>query len=237
MSLNLLEIVANPLDDPAIRFIERAAGPRLPTYGFEPEAISAIQMPGPLRRLYEYAGRWPDLYGQNRLLNPQELRLDGDKLIFFDENQHAEEWATEPQGNDATVWFREPGWHSTLVPSQPDGPWQKEAAPLSFFLFETLLCEYMIDWSPAGAYAQPAPTEELERVLGPFTPLPFGLFGPWPMRFFVTDEIAVQVDPNGFTWMGASSPDAIRSLGLNPTIWDVYPSDEPWDRGASRVCR
>jgi hypothetical protein len=228
MSLDLLEIAAHPLEDPAIRFLRRAAAPRLPDYGFGPQELSAIRMPSPLRRLYEYAGRWPGLYSQNRLLAPNQLKVGDGKLIFFDESQHAAEWATDTEDTDGTVWFREPGPMPSLPSvSRPHGPWQKEPAPLSFFLLETLLCEYALVWSPAGAYAQPASAAELERVLESFTALPFGQFGPWPMRFFLTNEIVAQVDPQGFAWLGAASEDAIRALPLDEIVWDVYSRTEP----------
>lgn len=129
-SKHLLDIIRDPKPDAAMRFIDATRGPRLPEYGIPAHEMAAIEMPEPLRRFYEYAGRWPDLYRQNVLLQPDELKVVGDRLIFYVENQHVFEWATTPTGEDPPVWFR-------------DDRWQAEPGPLSVFLLQTLLDEYV----------------------------------------------------------------------------------------------
>ncbi|HEX4609513.1 MAG TPA: hypothetical protein VH092_15045, partial [Urbifossiella sp.] len=50
--------------DALCEFIEFWLGPRLPAYGEPAEIVKAHPLPMPLRRLYEFAGRWPDRSGQ-----------------------------------------------------------------------------------------------------------------------------------------------------------------------------
>ena len=45
--------------DELFRFFEFWSGPRRPEFGERADELAKIALPFPLRRLYEFAGRWP----------------------------------------------------------------------------------------------------------------------------------------------------------------------------------
>jgi hypothetical protein len=224
----MLQLIEDPGPDPALRFIELAFGPHLPEFGYLPSELAGIEMPAALRRFYQYAGRRPGLFRQNSLRTPGMLSREADRVVFFDENQSVFEWATEVAGDDPAVWSREPGSHPEAHPELeiPDGPWVPEAAPLSSFLLQALLCEYTFGAAPAtaGDNGNPIPPAELERVLAQLTEVPHGPWGPpdaWGFRFFVGPELVLQLDPGGFVWIGASSQGPISDLRLDAKSWSL----------------
>jgi hypothetical protein len=141
----LLDIVRDPSGDAAIRFIETTRGARRPERDIPAVELADVEMPNSLRRLYEVAGRWPRLYHQNRILPPDKLRHDGERLIFYEENQVVYEWATLSRGSDdAPVWWRRLG--------DPEPSWMLESAPIGAFLLQTLLVEYTMGGAPVSAW-------------------------------------------------------------------------------------
>jgi hypothetical protein len=216
VSLRLDQLISGSISDPALAFVERAFGLRRAEYGIPATQLAGVEMPGALRRFYEFAGSWPDLYRQNRILAPAELRREGDRLTFFEENQAVFEWATGLGGDDAAVWSRE-----------PESEWAKEAAPLSFFLFETLLCEYVMGGAPAMASGdgEPTPVSEIERVSGLMTEVPYGAWGGGDyFRFplYVAPEAVLMLDTEGYAWIGASSEAALLELGIDAHVWSMH---------------
>lgn len=104
--------------DALCAFIEFWLGPRRPSYGEPAEAFRALRLPVPLRRLYEFAGRWPHwkhpegmVYAvpafshQDRLVPLNRLTYDeAGKLVFLVENQGVWDCRTLPEGDDPPVW-------------------------------------------------------------------------------------------------------------------------------------
>jgi hypothetical protein len=104
--------------DALCAFIESWLGPRQPSYGESAEALSGRPLPMPLRRLYQFAGRWPhrDHEGpieyavpafshQDHLAPLHTLSHDQDrKLVFLHENQGVWNCRTLPEGEDPPVW-------------------------------------------------------------------------------------------------------------------------------------
>jgi hypothetical protein len=219
-SRHLLDIIRNPRADAAMRFIEATRGPRLPEFGIPVQELDHLEMPEPLRAFYEFAGRWPGLYRQNVLLAPDKLHVDGDRLIFYDENQHVFEWATTVTGQDPPVWFREPGMRAHY------GRWHAERAPLTVFLLQTLLEEYAMGIGSACAAGGQAVAAELAAsAISGLEPVPFGPLGGSydPIRSWLLagDDIVARVDLEsigGSYWvvMGATSAEALDYL--RPTL-------------------
>jgi len=68
----------------------------------------------------------------NRFFSPSEFRLDGDKIIFAEENQAVVQWAINRQirGEEYVVYQRQEG-----------GVWNEEASPLDEFLLQMLILQ------------------------------------------------------------------------------------------------
>lgn len=104
--------------DALCEFIEFWLGPRKEEYGEPLNELNARSLPFPLRRLYEFAGRWPSLgerqhypwavgafCSQDQLLrlSDVEICIDG-KLKFLVENQGVWDCRTLAEGDDPPVW-------------------------------------------------------------------------------------------------------------------------------------
>ncbi|MFO0891085.1 MAG: hypothetical protein U0790_18315 [Isosphaeraceae bacterium] len=104
--------------DALCEFIEFWLGPRRPSYGEPAETLCDRRLPMPLRRLYEFAGRWPHWKAsdsanyaipafshQDRLVPLHRLTYDEvGKLVFLVENQGVWDCRTLPEGDDPPVW-------------------------------------------------------------------------------------------------------------------------------------
>ena len=102
------------------RFIEWWYGPRKPEYG-EPEDM-LYDLPGPLRRFYAFAGRWPSPASDNGMeyfytgagghhlqsLDMTSARRDLGMLNFFIEYQGDWLGLSEHKGEDPPVWIEGP---------------------------------------------------------------------------------------------------------------------------------
>jgi hypothetical protein len=99
-------------------FIEFWLGPRTPSYGESGEAVSERSLPMPLKRIYEFAGRWPNwdrqgpigyavpaLSHQDSLATLKKLQYEADgKVTFLHENQGVWDCRTLADGDDPPVW-------------------------------------------------------------------------------------------------------------------------------------
>jgi hypothetical protein len=103
--------------DALCAFIEFWLGPRQPSYGESAQALSECPLPMPLRRLYDFAGRWPHRAYQREIVyeipafSHQDClatfhrlsRDEGGKLVFLQENQRVWNCRTLPDGDDPPV--------------------------------------------------------------------------------------------------------------------------------------
>ncbi len=96
-------------------FIEFWLGPRQASYGESAQALSERSLPMPLKRLYEFAGRWPHwgnsesampaFSHQDGLVAMEDLKSEDDgKIVFLWENQGNWSCRTLPEGDDPPVW-------------------------------------------------------------------------------------------------------------------------------------
>jgi hypothetical protein len=139
----------NGLMDELEKFITFWLGPRKKKFGVPESALKKLQIPGPLRRLYAFAGRWkrphPDVNEdteifsiQDHLRTPEQLKHTPDgKLIFLNENQGNWRCATLPEGDDPPVWVE------NVFGTYGQGEWGLVTNSLSRFLVTFCLQELL----------------------------------------------------------------------------------------------
>ncbi len=121
----------------------------------------------------------PDvLTGQNILFKPHdpahkfwELKTEGDRLLFYLENQGVYSWSTLVSGDDPPVFGR----------YERSDPWEAEGITLSEHLILACLFEAISCHSPYGAAAaclDRKTLSEIERVITPVAINPWRWLGP-----------------------------------------------------------
>lgn len=104
--------------DALCEFIAFWLGERQPDYGESAESLAKHPLPMPLKRLYEFAGRWPhwDRQGSSNYVVPifshqdnlaalGTLKYEADgKVVFLHENQDVWDCRTLASGGDPPVW-------------------------------------------------------------------------------------------------------------------------------------
>lgn len=179
-----------------------------------PNPSPDLDLPEPIRRLHEAASRWPQAVVQNELVPP---RRDGDRIVFYVENQGVYEWAAK----DDRVWGR--------APDDPD--WIEEDASLTAFILELLVFEAIMGADHGGSVAHLS-RDGFAAVVAPLDPLPHGAWRwpSYPTRFFGGGRgVLVMAGPNPpgddarslTIFVGAREADAISYLD------DVV--DERWE--------
>jgi hypothetical protein len=175
-----LDVLRDPDDTPR-RFLEYWYGPPSRPAG----PIPGGDLPLTVREFVALVARWPRVIVQNELVNDPPRWRDGDKRVFYEENQAVYLWATDGVGADPIVFGRFDG-----------GPWKAEREPLSRFLVQVLLHEAVFA-SPFGAFSNAVPAARLPTVLGPMERL---LLAPWrwpsdPTWFHGADDLVAMVTP------------------------------------------
>jgi hypothetical protein len=131
---------------------------------------------------------WPSAFVQNHLVDdPKDVR-DGDKRVFYAENQWVYVWATDGSAADPTVWGRYVG--------QGDR-WQAEREPLSHFLLQILVFEAIMG-GPYRAFGFGISLAQVEVALGPMRRLPLGSWR-WPSEpgwFYASAQLLGFVNPS-----------------------------------------
>ena len=151
-----------------------------------PEPAHPEGMPDPLRHFHGLIAKWPDAVVQNHLVT----RIDGEKLIFYVENQGVCEWATSPEDGDP-----QSGSADSLGDERDE--WQLEDPPLSAFLLQLLAFEAAIG-AEHGASVAWLDRPTLARVIEPLERLPFGAWRwpAYPTDFYANDDVVAIVAPN-----------------------------------------
>jgi hypothetical protein len=192
-------------------FLERWHGQSLA----EPPAIPGTTTAPPLlRKMLGVQALVPDVVRHNQLVRPEELVLEDGKIVFLVENQGVCLWATEPDGDDPRVWYRE---------NQDRAPWSEERERLSGFLIQAALFEAILH-ARFGASATALPDDEAEAILALVAPLGAGRWNWGGARFFGADGALVMTMENGEAcdvWLAARTPLALsRFEGLVTDEWD-----------------
>jgi hypothetical protein len=193
-------------------------GAVVPADGIEESELSGVRIPDVLRWWYLWAGRRRDIIdGDNQSNSPSDLWLeDGDRLVFYVENQGVYLWAVSPDGEDPHVYMRE---------NVPSAPWQREMLRLSEFLITVCLYETAGEM-PYGETSEvsAAAFQEISRIVPP-VPIPKWLFG--NIQAHYANGIALlstQEDPDNLAvWMGAKTEAPLKLL--QPYILDDWIAD------------
>jgi hypothetical protein len=195
-------------------------------YGPPRAVASAAEEPGdvpePLLRFYGVAGRWPNLVVQNALVRPP--RGEGDRVVFYVENQGLCSWMTiRSRQDDARVW------------AEVEGEAVVEEEPLSRFLVTVAILEAVFG-SPDGASASWLHRDRLSADLGPLRRLPFAPWRGFPegATFYASDDLLAvsclnptpESDEYLSVWVGAHDQSALSPL--DPVI------DESWEYDSRR---
>jgi hypothetical protein len=198
-------------------------GPGRAEYGLPAEETRRRPMPAPLREFHEFAGNWPGVIAQNRVLAPSEMWDEDGKLVFYVENQGVDIWATVPTALlDAPVWVRE---------NDPAEPWIEEE-PISRFLVQLIVYEAVMGARDGGVAAW-VPLTEAEQLSRRLHELPLA---PWhrplyPTRFYAGERILLVVMPNPgpeneeyvSLYLGARDSDALMIVADHvDDSWDYF---------------
>jgi hypothetical protein len=150
--------------------------------------VQSGNLPRAILELAALADRWDSVFVQNRLELDPEWARDGEKRVFYVENQSVFVWATDGVGPDPTVWGR----------LTDDGErWLAEREPLSRFLVQIAVFEAIMG-TPHGAAAAWLSLEQVNKVIAPLRRLDLGSWR-WPSEpswFYASDEALALVNPN-----------------------------------------
>jgi hypothetical protein len=185
------------------RLVEYWHGPIGPEDGFGGQELEGLAMPHPLWRWYRWAGRRRSpMRGQNFLLDPDRLRIEDGKLLFYVENQGCYRWGTDVEGDDPPVFGRR----------ETSDPWDPEGITLSEHLILACLFEAIMCHSPYGASASWLEVSVLDRIAEHIPPIAIGPWR-WPetMSFYAKGGAFMFAGPNGeidgkrgySVWIGA----------------------------------
>lgn len=175
----------------------------------------------------------PSDFVQNTLVWDPTWARDGDKYVFYVENQAVYVWATDGDGDDPVVWGRF---------NKPGEPWLAEQEPLSRFLLQVVLFEAIMG-TAHGASAASITLRQLEAAVAPLERLPLGCWR-WPVEpscFYAGADVLAFAGPNGRSpdglvdtvslFVAARSPIALSYLrDLAGIGWDTGP-DDWWSSG------
>lgn len=126
-------------------------------------APERTDLPPALNAWYEATSAYSrPLTSQNVVLGPQEVVRDGDKLIFWLENQHVYEWATETVSDNPPVYERATGVGE---------PWHPTGVRLTEFLVTVAVFEAVMthEHSVCGGHLA---ADQLAAAVAPLRPLP-----------------------------------------------------------------
>lgn len=162
-----------------------------------------VRIPRALREAYALFGKRPDLTSnQDRLLLPAELRMDGDVLVFRDENQWVAAWGAQPADEDPAVLVK----HDLVDRSEET--WDPWLPRLSQACVELVLSEALFRDSAETADREMSEAD-ISLLETHFRPL--ALHSP-NTRWFVTDDVIVREDDRQWLWARARTQGALKAL-------------------------
>jgi hypothetical protein len=191
----------------------------------------AADVPLALRRLHQMAAAVPGFFADNHLLSCAQRRTDGDKELFYAENQWVAVWAInrdQLDAEDPPVWCRE---------YDPGAPWRQDAPSVSVFLLQLAVFGAAMT-GPHGAAAGWLSKEDTDRVLATVQELalPSWHWPAYPSRFYAGDDAVAFTCPNASpseegephlsVWIGALDEAAIRFV--EPHLSDAWEHFSLW---------
>ncbi|WP_149824501.1 hypothetical protein [Streptomyces tailanensis] len=230
-----------PIDDAesAFRFVEWFAeywlSPLEDEDGRTAEEITAaehrlgLRLPATLTSCYRLPGRRGDLTSrQDRLLRPDQLRLDKNVLVFRVENQHCAVWGvrvSQLAQPDPPVVFRE-------LTRDCRTPWRPFLERLSLAAVEMILSEALLSAEPADDVSDNRELDEraLQGVEEHFERLPFPDYPLWadpdgpPVRWFAGADLILRDDARQWLWVrGRTTAQLDTFRAAFPGDWIMQP--------------
>jgi hypothetical protein len=167
-----------------------------------------------LRRMLRVHALIPDVVMHNQLVRPEELIIEDGKIVFLVENQGVCLWATEPDGEDPRVWYRN---------NTAGEPWIEESETLSGFLIQAVLFEAIMH-AQFGASATALAADTVQAILARVAPLGNERWNWGGARFFARDGALVMTMENDGAcdvWLAAKTPFALVQFeDLVSESWD-----------------
>lgn len=174
-----------------------------------------LRLPDALASCYRLLGRRGDLTStQDRLLDPGRLRIDGDVLVFREENQGCAEWGIRvapPAHPDPPVVFR-------VADVRGRAPWRPFLGRMSLAAVEMVLFEAVL--SDGACDNRELDADTLAGIERRFTRLPVSDYPFWadpdgpPVRWFADPELILREEARGWLWVrgrGTARLDALRA--------------------------
>lgn len=192
-------------------FLERWYGKTLSKL---PATSTKTKAPPLLQKMLAVHSLIPEIVEHNELVTADDLAEEDGKVVFLVENQAVCLWATEPEGADPRVWYR----------NNTEGePWLEETERLSGFLIQTSLFEAILH-ARFGASATALPPDAVQPILERVTPLGRGRWNWGGARFFGGGGALVMTMENGDgtdVWLAAPTPLALTPFeALVTDTWD-----------------
>ena len=177
-----------------------------------------------LREWYELAGRRKAVWScQDHFLEPEELRIEGNKLIIRIENQAVVQWAIPL---DALLDDDPP----VLVSNSSDAKdWFEETSRFSTFVLSQMLVDVKFSDSVAFSANGRATDEPLAAIAGTYQKLDFPDLS-WPAhptRIYGGSDLVVET--NGETWIWVS---ARANASFRPAIELIAGTGVTWEHVA-----
>lgn len=169
--------------------VEGWHGALRPGDGIPERELARYSLPAPLRWWYALAGNTAGLIdGCDVLRKPEQIALERDLSVFFDENQGVCRWAwRNGHTADPEIWC-----------NVDDRGWQREDATLSEFLVQMFWSQAALH-APYGVSAALASRECYEAVTRPLRRPSCGRWRCWPpggSEFYASHGVLVVASPN-----------------------------------------
>ena len=181
--------------------------------------------PPAFRRLHQVDAAAPRFFGINHFVSAREREADGEKLLFYAEEQWVAVWGVsqdELDAKDPPVWCRE---------REPSAQWRQDAPSVSVFLLQLAVLNAAFT-AAHGAAAAWLSSEDTDRVLGPLQELalPSWHWPAYPSRFYAGDDAVAFTCPNEdppadgephrSVWVGGLTEDGVRFV--EPHVTDAW---------------
>ncbi len=125
-----------------------------------------FRLPSVLRDYYRVTGGHESInYSSNRLISVDCLEIEDRKLIFYQENQGAYEWAidlSDISDNDPPIW------QGVYIEGQETNDWYLETKHLSTFLVSALCWQSVMGGLPFGALKEKVGKEVIKKIADNF---------------------------------------------------------------------
>jgi hypothetical protein len=193
--------------------------PVVPEDGMTRQELGGVPLPATLARWFLWAGNRPEIMsGQNQLLAPKDIVVEGRFLIFYVENQGVYQWATTCESEDPPVFGR----------YETSDPWMQEGMALSNHLIRMCLFE-AITSAPHSASTGWLGPEEFERLSKGFPVMLSAWHLPGPGNFYIGEGVFMHASTypedakkSGYSlWIGAKAREPMEFL--RPLV------DKRWD--------